>query len=43
MEQLEKEIEQQFQYILCYGSTFIELLSSIKLQLFQYILCYGST
>ena len=32
-----------FQYILCYGSTFLEnRISGIPLP-FQYILCYGST
>ena len=33
----------QFQYILCYGSTFIFFHKKIPPKIFQYILCYGST
>ena len=32
-----------FQYILCYGSTFISFFFKFVLEGFQYILCYGST
>ena len=33
----------KFQYILCYGSTIVQLWIYCALQAFQYILCYGST
>ena len=33
----------EFQYILCYGSTFQIFHKKIPPKIFQYILCYGST
>ena len=36
-------IRRKFQYILCYGSTFIFFHKKIPPKIFQYILCYGST
>ena len=37
------EVENIFQYILCYGSTKALHLHMIPIIKFQYILCYGST
>ena len=36
-------IPNEFQYILCYGSTVRILTNLLSVLLFQYILCYGST
>ena len=32
-----------FKYILCYGSTEVEVNATINILTFKYILCYGST